>query len=119
MGGWADQLEGTLVGAFGDQVAIGFLFGKLKKVTPDDIYLAIKENKQLFAEVKEEEWERYRKLSRKGHPEKLTNAVLIQKFRKRRPDLLNVIWNIPQGRPWIYFQLNILREKLGLPKETS
>ncbi len=116
---WADQLEGVIVGAFGDKAAIGFLFGKLKGVTPDDIYLCIKENRQLFADVKDEEWIKYRKLARKGNADRLTNEVLIKEFRKRRTDLLDVIWNVPQGRPWIYGQLNILREKLGVLKDAS
>jgi hypothetical protein len=119
MGDWAVELEGILVGAFGDKVAIGFLFGKLKKITPDDIYTSIKENKQLFADVKDEEWIKYRRLAKKGHADRLTNEVLIKAFRRKRCDLLNVIWNLPQGRPWIYGQVNILREKLGLPLETS
>jgi hypothetical protein len=116
---WGKQLEGILVGAFGDRVAIGFLFRQLKPVTPEEVRLCIKENRQLFAEVPEEDWQNYRKLASTVNPKRLTNEIIIKEFRKRRLDLLNVIWSIPEGRPWIYGQVNILREKLGLPKEST
>jgi hypothetical protein len=113
----AKRLKGIMVGAFGDRVAIGFLFAKLNPVTPDEVRLCIKENRQLFAKVNEEDWQSYRKLASTVNPQRLTNEIIIKEFRKRRLDLLNVIWSIPEGCPWIYEQVNILRERLGLPRE--
>ena len=116
---WWKQLEGIAVGAFGDKIAIGFLFGQMKDVTTDEVRLCIIEKRQLFAEVSDEDWQNYRKLASTVNPQRLTNEIIIKEFRKRRLDLLNVIWSIPEGRPWIYGQVNILREKLGLPKEST
>lgn len=114
----------VVLGGFGDKIAIALIFNKLKEfeIGPDEVHDLIVQNEQLFAQVRDAEWRhytaKYGQYIQRLNSSRLTDAALLKAFRKKRPDLLNVIMTIPGGLAWLHAQLNLLRDKLGIPQET-
>lgn len=104
-----------LIGGWGVRVAIGYLFGLLKPVTPEIVYSYITESRPLFIEVPGEEWEKWRSLAKTAKLNDITTERVIAEFRKRRPDLLQVIINSPSGMTWVETQVSELHQKLSSP----
>lgn len=99
---------------FGDRVFIGFLLSYLGIETDYQCYESIRNNRQPLDKVTETEWEMWRKLAKKVKPEDITTKKLFTEMQNRRPELLQVVINHPNGRKWLDSQMVIVRQKLGL-----
>lgn len=112
--GFMDTFGGILIGGFGDDAAIGFLFGLMDDITPEDCYGFIKSNEPLFPDVSDDDWQKYGKLARQANIGEVDTDRIINEFRDRRPDLLSVVLNHPDGLNWLDRQVTILKQKLGI-----
>lgn len=109
----AERVGRILIGGFGDRVAIGYLFGYLEEVTPDELYSYIKDNKSLFENVSEEDWAKWRGLARTARIGEITLERILKEFRKRRFDLVSVIENCDPEQAWIEAQVSELHKKIA------
>lgn len=108
------KFGGILAAGFGDGIVVGFLMGLLDDTTPDDCYDFISQDKPLFPEVSDEDWQKYGKLAKKVNLDHVDTARIIDEFRKYRPDLLSVICNTPNGYNWLDEQVLVLKARLNL-----
>jgi len=83
----------------------GYVNKRLERVTPDDLYLAIKEDKSLWSALDERDRRRIRRWGRILREHDLERRVTVGKLTKviitwlsdERPDLAGVILNLPAG----------------------
>lgn len=107
------EASGVLIGAFGDRVAFGYLFKKLKPVTPDEVCQMIRDGQPLFP--MDVDWEKWKGLLYKnGLTRHVTLERLTAEFEKRRPDLCAAVRNETTGQAWFNKQVKELRVNLGL-----
>lgn len=106
------KVSHILVGGWGQRVAIGYLFGFLEAVTPEEVYAYINEKRPLFPNVSDGDWGKWRKLARQAGLEEITADRIIAEFQQRRLDLLQVVYNTPGGMEWVQAQVTTLHEKL-------
>lgn len=108
------ERAGDIIAAgFGPKAAIGFLFGYLEETTPEELYEYIKNDKMLFSATTGNGWEGWRNLARKASVQDiLTTQRITEEFRKHRADLLQVVFDQPNGRKWLDKQVATLRENL-------
>ncbi len=107
------EAAAVLVGAWGDRIAFGYLFRKLKPVTATDLAQMVAEAQPLFPqEVDWHEW--CDLLERHNLLQHVTKERITQEFQKRRPDLVEAIKSDPNGMAWFDHQLRTLRINLGL-----
>ncbi len=107
------EASGVLIGAFGDRVAFGYLFRKLKPVTPDEVCQMIRAGQPLFPlDVNWDEWRGL--LQKNGLTRHVTIERLTAEFEKRRPDLCSAVRSEPNGQSWFNGQVRELRIKLGI-----
>jgi len=112
--GLIDKLSGILGGAFGSDVAVGFLMGFISDITPSKCYQFIRDGNTLFPNVSDSEWREFSNMAKKANLGDITLDRIICEFRKYRPDLLSVVINHPRGEEWLGEQFNILKSKLQL-----
>jgi len=108
---------GILRGGWGEKVAIGILFGYLDPITPQQVYEYISSQKDLLANLSEEEWAHYKKLAEGMPLSNIDTTRVLLELKKRRLDLLSIILNTPNGEKWCSDQIDRLREKLGVLTE--
>lgn len=111
---WLERIGGFLTGAFGGRFAVGMLIGLMDDITPFQCYESIKENKDLFPGLTEEDWQKVRQFITRAGIEEIDLVTIRKQFQRRRPDLLSVIINHPNGEDWLNNQVIRLRAKLGL-----
>lgn len=109
-----DRFGGILASSFGDRALIGFLFGMMQDITPQQCYEFVRDNKDLFSDISEQDWERIRNVTNRINLDTIDTERLIKEFRKFRPDLLQVIVNYPDGIDWVERQVTKLKSKLSL-----
>jgi hypothetical protein len=111
---WLERIGGFLSGAFGPRFAIGALIGLMKDITPFQCYEFIRDNKGLFPDLTEDDWGKVREFMQKAHLENIDIEQVRKQFKRRRPDLLQVIVNQPKGEEWLENQVALLKVKLGI-----
>ena len=114
---WDKQLEtfgGIFMYGFGDKVINGFIPAYLNKISLDDCYDYVENNKDLLAKVPEKYWPKLRNIARSGKIN-ITVEDICANLEKNRPDLLSIIINHPKGRKWLADQVASCRQKLGYP----
>jgi len=82
-----------------------YVIERLEPMTPDDLYLAIKEDKSLWSALDERDRRRIRRWGRILREHDLERRVTVGKLTKviitwlsdERPDLASVILNLPAG----------------------
>lgn len=110
-----DEAKGVLIAGWGDRMAFGYLFRKLRPVTPDIVREYIKTNKSLFGDLPESEWPQWRamleeyKLTRH-----ITKERFVAEFQKHRPDLFKLMEEEPNGPAWLDAQVATIRIRLGI-----
>lgn len=111
-----EMLGKVLALGFGDRVLIGILFGFVDNVTPMRMYEYIRDNQQLGYWLSGADWEKYKGMVKKTPIpiDDFTYENAVKELKKRRPDLLGVIINIPNGENWLRGQIVELKRKLGL-----
>jgi len=110
-----DILGKILTSGWGSGVLLGILVGYLDNVTPEQCYKYIRDDKPLFQNVADEDWEGYRGMAQDAHAGEILNKeTLILTLREHRLDLLSVIINHPGGEDWFDRQLVEVREKLAV-----
>lgn len=90
----------------------------LETKTVDDVYLCIKESRDLIALIDPEVMGRLRNMAAKTpqwFAQSLTEEYLLQAIRKERLDIFGIIVNTPNGMNWARGQVVNLRRELGLP----
>lgn len=110
---WLERIGGFLSGAFGPRFAIGMLIGLLDDVTPFQCYEYIRDKKDLLPDITEEDWEKARDFIRKSHIQEIDIGQIRRQFKRRHPDLMQVIVNHPDGEAWLDNQVAHLMDKLG------
>lgn len=111
---WLDRVGGFVVGAFGPRFAIGALIGLMDDLTPFQCYEFIRDNKDLFPDLTEDDWTKVRGFMQKAHLENIDIEQVRKQFKRRRPDLLQVIVNQPNGEEWLNNQMVRLKAKLQI-----
>lgn len=111
---WLERVGGFLTGAFGPRFAIGALIGLIDDITPFQCYEFIRDNKDLFPDLTEDDWGKVREFMQKAHLGDIDIEQVRKQFKRRRPDLLQVIVNQPNGEEWLANQITRLRVKLGI-----
>lgn len=102
------------VAGVGDKAVIGFLFGLIRHVTPDEMADYIRSGRPLFPNIDEDEWAPYRPLAQKMKID-LTRERVVDEFRDRRLDLLAIIINYPNGLDWLGEQIATVKAALQIP----
>lgn len=111
---WLERIGGFLSGAFGPRFAIGALIGLMDDITPFQCYEFVRDNKDLFPDLTEDDWRKIREFMQKARLQDIDIEQVRKQFKRRRPDLLQVIVNQPQGEVWLTNQITRLRVKLGI-----
>jgi hypothetical protein len=111
---WLERFGGFLGGAFGPRFAIGGLIALMDDITPFQCYEFIRDNKDLFPDMTEEDWQKVRDFMEKAHLEDIDVEQVRKQFQRKRPDLLSVIVNDPRGETWLNNQIGRLKSKLGI-----
>lgn len=106
------MIPDMLLGAGGDDMIIGALFELLEDVTPDKLSEIIKQNDNHLNDITEGDWEDIRQLVSKINKDKLTPENVIVVLAKKRPDLLYVIWNEPNGHAWAENLYKMFNQKI-------
>jgi len=100
-----DELTGNLkmflATGFGEDFLIGILIGYLKRIRLPDCIDFIDNNKDLLAEVTEQNWVRFRTFAKHIKLENITVERVISELRNERPDVLSIIINHPAGKRWL------------------
>lgn len=109
-----EKFGGILVGAFGNEAMVGLLMGLLEDVTPLRCYEFIRDNKPLYPNVSDDDWEKYSAMVKDANLDDISVDRIRAELRKHRPDLLSVIINHPGGLVWFDGQVKIIKSKLGL-----
>ncbi len=107
-----ESIGKVILGGFGDRIVVGFLLGIFEKITPDQIYAYIKEDKFLFHWATENQWDAFRKRAKQVNFDAITIERVIAELEKRRLDLLGVILNHPNGMLWLQRQVDEVKQKL-------
>jgi len=102
---------------YGIEAVRGFVLRRIKDVTPDDLYKAIKEGIDDIWGISED---RDRRVGRrfagkfKEYQDELTPKLVFKWLAHDRPDLASVIANMPEGRgyTWLKSAVEKLKEKL-------
>ncbi len=111
---WLERIGGFLTGAFGPRFAIGALIALMDDITPFQCYEFIRDNKDLLPDLTEDDWGKVRELIQKAHLEDIDTEQVRKQFKRRRPDLLQVIVNQPNGEEWFESQVTRLKSKLDI-----
>ncbi len=114
--GWALRVA---LGGWGDRIILGFLFGKLSDVTPEQFSQAADKGSPLIQGVSDQDWQEWAELARMAHVEKVTFDQLLDMCGKKRPDLLEVLVTNSNARPWLVNQLAEIKVKLGIYQDVS
>jgi len=93
----------------------GYVLKRLERVTPDDLYLAIKEGKKLWPVLSDADKRRGRIWARRfrKYRDKLTTKLVLMWLCEDRPDLASVILNLPRKMSlrWLGEQVADLRRR--------
>lgn len=115
-----EVISRVLTVGFGDRIIIGVIMGFWDGVSPKRAYEYIRDDIKLGYWITEENWQRYRRMAKQAniqaHIGEITKDRIITELRKRRPDLLSVIINHPEGEKWLQKQIDMFKEKLELVK---
>jgi len=100
---------------YGLDAVRGYVLKRLERVTPDDLYLAIKEGKSLWTVLPDVDKRRGRIWARrfKKYKDKLTTKLVLMWLAEDRPDLASLILNLPpdMGMKWLDKQVAELRRR--------
>ena len=113
---WDKQLEtlgNTLMFGFGDKIIKGFIPAYLNRISLDDCYDYVANNKDLLARVPEKYWAKLRTMARVSKIEITVEEITVH-LQAHRPDVLSIIINHPNGRKWLNDQVDNCRQKLGI-----
>lgn len=89
------------------------IFGFFDKATPDDLFYIIEKNESAVIPPDTLQW--VRPIYHKFHDTFDTYTVdyILEKLRKKRPELWSVIKTHPRGREWGEARLGEIRQQLG------
>ncbi|MBA7693429.1 hypothetical protein ES703_102011 [subsurface metagenome] len=104
----------VLSSGFGDRVLTGIFIGLLDGVTPAIAYEYIKDDLELGHWIKEDDWQKFRRMAKNANVGNITSGDIIEELRKSKLDILSVIINTPNGRSWLDNQVTKIKEKLEL-----
>jgi len=92
----------------------GYLLERLRKVTPNDLYKAIKEETSVWEVASEGDKHRGRIWARKfkSVKDRLTPKLVLEWLSKDRPDLAMVIKLSDGGRNWLKKEVETIKEHL-------
>jgi len=108
-----EALGKILAFGFGPDVLKGFIPAYLGRIDLDSCLDYINNNKDLLANVSDEDWVILRKVANAAKLEISTKSVMAE-LEKSRPDLWAIIYNTPGGLDWIDCQINNCRQRLGI-----
>jgi hypothetical protein len=115
-----DEMEATVErGRFMDRVAFSMLFknlkienpdGSMRRVEAEDVRKLIREGKNLWGNIKDEDWPAWTRRIKRLHLEPCITLGRFQKeFRDRRPDIWQVYSEEPLAPIWMKAQVASLR----------
>lgn len=109
-----ESIGKVLAAGFGDRVAVGVFMALWDNVTPARAYEYIRDDLKLGYWVSDNDWKKYGRMARSAKiGDIITTERAIKELRDRRPDLLGVILNHPDGRKWLDRQVIEMKRKLG------
>ncbi len=108
----AEYAGQVLRSGFGDRVAIGFFIGLMRPVKPERCAWYIKENKPLLYWLTDQEWKTYGKHAKGAKLDRITVEAIVERLKKRRPDLMEVINETPGGMDWLRGSIDGIKEKV-------
>ena len=111
-----ESIGKVVLGGFGDRIVVGALLGILDKITPEEIYAYIEQDKFLFHWATERQWAAFRKTAKRVNLDEITRERVIAELEKRRLDLLGTIINRPNGLKWLDAQITELKKRLSPQK---
>lgn len=113
------EIDSLEPGRFMDRVAFKMLFqrlqikgadGRMRKVYPEDVRQIIRQGKDLWGDMKAEDWPAWGRRIKKLKLEPcITPGRFRKEFRERRPDIWEVYLEEPQAPLWLVAQVASLR----------
>ena len=103
------------MGKVTEELAFRFVFGLIRRFTPEELCEYVKQGRPLFDRVKEEDWQKWGwTIHRRGLDHCVTRDRFLEEFQSRRPDLWAAGQTEPGGLAWFESQVKDLRIHLGI-----
>ena len=110
--GVLDRIGSVVAAGWGDRILAGALVGFLDGHSPRDVYGLIKGDMDIA--IPDKDLPRMRKMVAYLHGEGITSSAIISALSRRRPDIVSVIINHPNGISWLDRQVGIIKGQLQI-----
>jgi hypothetical protein len=107
-----ESIGKIIAGGFGDRVAIGAAVGLLQYAKPERAYIYIRDNKRLLDAASPKQLKDMQKMAHSAPIDRIKIEDVLERLRKKAPDVWCVITSHPKGKTWLQAQIDDIKKTI-------